>query len=97
VRHPLLTGMVLAFWATPQMGASHLLFALGATAYVAVGMRFEERELRRTFGASYDAYAARVPALLPKLPTRRAPVADRPTSPQDQDAVVPNRHSSVDR
>jgi methanethiol S-methyltransferase len=75
VRHPLLTGMVLAFWATPQMGASHLLFALGATAYVAVGLRFEERDLRRTFGASYDAYAAHVPALLPRLPMRRAPVS----------------------
>lgn len=71
VRHPLLTGMLLAFWATPQMGASHLLFALASTAYVAVGMRFEERDLRRSFGASYDAYAAHVPAL---VPTHRAVV-----------------------
>ena len=53
------------------MGASHLLFALASTAYIAVGMRFEERDLRRTFGASYDAYAARVPALLPRLRTGR--------------------------
>lgn len=71
VRHPLLSGTVLAFWATPRMGASHLLFALVSTAYVVVGMRFEERDLRRTFGESYDAYAARVPALLPKIPVRR--------------------------
>ena len=70
VRHPLMTGLVLAFWATPQMGASHLLFAVLMTAYVAVGIRFEERDLRRTFGAAYDAYAARVPALLPGLPPR---------------------------
>ena len=75
VRHPLLTGMVLAFWATPQMSASHLLFALGATAYIAVGMRFEERDLRRSFGASYAAYAAHIPALVPRLPMRRSPVA----------------------
>ena len=65
VRHPLLAGMVLAFWATPHMGGAHLLFALASTAYVVVGMRFEERDLRRSFGAAYDDYAARVPALLP--------------------------------
>ncbi len=70
VRHPLMTGLVLAFWATPHMGASHLLFALASTAYIAVGVRFEERDLRRSFGASYDAYAAQVPALVPRLRRR---------------------------
>ena len=70
VRHPLLTGMVLAFWATPRMSVSHLLFALVSTAYIVVGMRFEERDLRRSFGESYGAYAARVPALLPWFPVR---------------------------
>ena len=65
VRHPMMTGLVLAFWATPRMGASHLLFALAATGYIAIGIRFEERDLRRTFGTSYDDYASRVPALVP--------------------------------
>jgi protein-S-isoprenylcysteine O-methyltransferase Ste14 len=74
VRHPLMTGLVLAFWATPQMGASHLFFALTATVYVAVGIAFEERDLRRAFGISYDDYAARVPALVPRLPFRRSAV-----------------------
>lgn len=67
VRHPLMTGLLLAFWATPHLGAAHLLFAVGATAYIAIGIRFEERDLRRTFGTAYDAYAARVPSVLPRL------------------------------
>jgi methanethiol S-methyltransferase len=74
VRHPLMTGLLLAFWATPHLGASHLLFAAAATGYIAVGVRFEERDLRRTFGAAYDTYAARVPALVPRLRARRVPV-----------------------
>jgi protein-S-isoprenylcysteine O-methyltransferase Ste14 len=77
VRHPLMTGLLLAFWATPQMGASHLFFALAMTGYIAVGILFEERDLRRLFGLSYDDYAARVPALVPGTPIKRGTV-DRP-------------------
>ena len=81
VRHPLMTGLLLAFWATPHLGASHLLFALASTAYIVVGIRFEERDLRREFGPSYDAYAARVPALLPRLPVRRGIAPGAPGAP----------------
>ena len=80
VRHPLMTGLLVAFWATPHLGASHLMFALAASGYIAVGVRFEERDLRRGFGAAYDDYAARVPALLPRLPFARSSRHFRHTS-----------------
>ncbi|KQV74585.1 hypothetical protein ASC61_05960 [Aeromicrobium sp. Root344] len=67
VRHPLMTGLLLAFWATPHMGASHLMFAIATTGYIAIGIRFEERDLRRTFGTSYEEYASHVPSLVPGL------------------------------
>jgi protein-S-isoprenylcysteine O-methyltransferase Ste14 len=65
LRHPMMLGLLITFWATPRMSAGHLFFALGSTAYIAVGIRFEERDLRANLGPAYEDYAARVPALLP--------------------------------
>jgi len=36
-----------------------------ATAYILVGLRFEERALLRRFGTVYARYRAAVPALVP--------------------------------
>jgi protein-S-isoprenylcysteine O-methyltransferase Ste14 len=74
-RHPMMLGLLIAFWVTPRMTTGHLFFAAAATAYIAVGIRFEERDLRAQFSAEYSEYASRVPALMPAR--RSLPTPDR--------------------
>jgi protein-S-isoprenylcysteine O-methyltransferase Ste14 len=70
MRHPLYVGWALSFWATPTMSVDHLLFASAMTAYMALAVRIEERDLLRHFGGVYDAYRQRVPMFVPRIGAR---------------------------
>ena len=66
VRHPIMLGFIIAFWATPLMTLGHLIFAIGTTVYIILSVKFlEEKTLRYYIGSDYEEYQKKVPMLIP--------------------------------
>ncbi|MGH9870952.1 MAG: methanethiol S-methyltransferase [Pyrinomonadaceae bacterium] len=70
VRHPIMLGFIIAFWATPHMTVGHLLFAAGTTAFILIAIQLEERDIVSIHGTAYEDYRKQVSALLP-IPKRQ--------------------------
>src|SRR5271166_1352805 len=71
VRHPLMLGFLIAFWAAPTMTAGHLLFSIAMTGYILIAVQLEERNLVAALGDQYRDYRRDVPMLVPR-PHRQA-------------------------
>ncbi|UTW46370.1 isoprenylcysteine carboxylmethyltransferase family protein [bacterium SCSIO 12696] len=67
VRHPMMTGVLIALWAAPDMSWGRLLFALVMTGYVYMGTKHEEKTLVMELGDRYTGYCKATPMLFPKL------------------------------
>lgn len=55
-RHPMMLGLLAVIWSTPDMSATRFVLALLLTAYLFIGIQFEERGLIQEFGEKYQQY-----------------------------------------
>ena len=73
VRHPIQTGILIGIWSTAQMSMTQFMLSLIMTAYVFIGLHFEEKSLIKQFGDTYLDYKSRVPGVIPFWPTKPVP------------------------
>lgn len=74
IRHPLYLGTLLLIWSfllfDPLL--SNFLACLAISAYVHVGIRFEEEKLLAVYGQAYESYRCKTPRLIPVIRVHRS-------------------------
>jgi protein-S-isoprenylcysteine O-methyltransferase Ste14 len=91
VRHPMMVGFLIVFWAAPTMTVGHLLFSTLASAYIVVAVRLEERDLSREL-PGYRAYQATTPRFIPR---GRSPPRHRSPGPLGEKGASPPAERSM--
>jgi protein-S-isoprenylcysteine O-methyltransferase Ste14 len=76
VRHPMMSSLLVGLWVTPHMTVGHAVLSLGMTAYVMIGVHFEERALARELGRAYELYQATTPKFFPVGGPPKQPQSD---------------------
>ncbi len=87
VRHPLYVGWFFAFWSTPTMTVTHLVFAIATAAYILIAIQLEERDLVKEH-PEYAQYKKRVPMLVPFTKRSRDEAASVMRSQDDAPTIV---------
>jgi len=65
IRHPIMTGIFIGSWFTPVMTVGHLVLSIGLSAYILIGVYYEERDLVRNFGDRYIQYMKSTAKFIP--------------------------------
>jgi len=67
IRHPLMTGFFIQWWARPYMTAASLIWGLATTGYILLANMVEERDLA-IMDPEYAGYRKRTTAYIPMCP-----------------------------
>jgi protein-S-isoprenylcysteine O-methyltransferase Ste14 len=63
----MMLGFLIALWSPPTMTLGGLVLAGGMSAYILLGIYFEERGLEEELGENYRVYKQSTPMLVPGL------------------------------